>query len=534
MEDDGSRSESPDELDHTSRRQLDDEGDRESTDEDGRGRSRTPITPDDEDDDDREDRDDDDTVSPRTPPTPPKKPFKYKLSYSFLAHDRGIAQTKFSPNGVYLASVSADKTAKIWMVQSGQLVHTLDGHLAGISALSWSPDSLHLATGSDDKTIRIWNVETGEQVHKPWYGHSNYVFSVAFSPKGNMLASGSYDEALFIWDVRGARQMRSLPAHSDPIGSVDFTPDGTLVASCATDGLIRVWDTGSGQCLRTIVHEDNAKVVSLRFSPNGKYIAAWTVDNCVRLWDFVTGQCKKTYQGHKNTKYSASGAFGVWEDEAFLVGPSEDGRIVFWDVKSKAILQEIKAHNDVVMCVDTDTATQRIVSCDKAGYIKVWEPASVSEWYEEGAIINRMGTVELAEDCEMGEWGDADEGTDESAKDDQVAGRQLQGGSSQPAPAKKIQLLAQATRDPNSQPREHEESKAPAPIPMQEWKITRNAQGNAIESMDGADERPLRGGASESPDADIKVEDLMQEMVDDIMSDGADAEEQIKSEMGRM
>jgi COMPASS component SWD3 len=204
-------------------------------------------------------------------------------------------------------------------------------------------------------------------------GHHNYVYAIAFSPKGNMIVSGSYDEAVFIWDVRGARIMRSLPAHSDPVGGVDFVQDGTLVASCASDGLIRIWDTMTGQCLRTLVHEDNAPVTSVRFSPNGKYVLAWTLDSCIRLWNYVDGKCLKTYQGHRNEKFSISGAFGVYGDgtQCFAVSGSEDGSIVLWDVTSKEILQRMEGHEGVVFGVDT--RGRKMVSGGTDGTVRIWE-----------------------------------------------------------------------------------------------------------------------------------------------------------------
>ena len=199
-----------------------------------------------------------------------------------------------------------------------------------------------------------------------------------------------------MWDVRIGVLIRSLPAHSDPIGSVDFTPDGTLIASCATDGLIRIWDTASGQCLRTIVHEDNAKVTHVKFSPNGKFILAWTVDNSVRLWDYVEGSCKKTYQGHRNEKYSIGGAFGVWEGEAVVVGPSEDGRVVWWDVGSKEVLLEVGAHEGVVTGVDVD-GQGRVLSCGMDGWVKVWVPEVEEEREGDrvGALTNGVEDVHI-------------------------------------------------------------------------------------------------------------------------------------------
>jgi len=185
--------------------------------------------------------------SRRTPSLPTYQPLKlnYKGQYICRGHRKGVAQVRFSPDGNWLASGSADGTIKIWDASTGQHVRTLEGHLAGISTIAWSPDSNTIASGSDDKTIRLWHRNTGKPYPNPLIGHHNYVFSIAFSPKGNMLVSGSYDEAVFLWDLRGRRLMRSLPAHSDPVGGVDFIKDGTLVCSCSTDGLVYVqfWGT---------------------------------------------------------------------------------------------------------------------------------------------------------------------------------------------------------------------------------------------------------------------------------------------------
>jgi COMPASS component SWD3 len=200
-----------------------------------------------------------------------------------------------------------------------------------------------------------------------------------------MLVSGSYDEAVFLWDVRAARVMRSLPAHSDPVSAVDFVRDGTLIVSCSHDGLIRVWDTSTGQCLRTLVHEDNAPVTSVTFSPNGRYILAHTLDSCIRLWDYANGKgkCVKTYQGHGNAKYSLCGAFGTYgsrtsaaETFAFVASGSEDGTVALWDVSSKNILQRLR-HSadpaDAVLAVATHPSEELLASAGLDRTVRIWK-----------------------------------------------------------------------------------------------------------------------------------------------------------------
>lgn len=175
------------------------------------------------------------------PPSPPKyQPLKlnYKQKLVLEGHKRGVAQVRFSPDGLWIASCSADGTIKIWDSTTGKHMRTLDGHLAGVSTIAWSPDSNKIASGSDDKVIRLWHRATGKPCGEPLLGHHNYVYAIAFSPKGNMLVSGSYDEAVILWDLRARKQIRTLPAHSDPVSGIDFTRDGTLVCSCSTDGLM--------------------------------------------------------------------------------------------------------------------------------------------------------------------------------------------------------------------------------------------------------------------------------------------------------
>ena len=301
-----------------------------------------------------------------------------------------------------ISNPAADATIRIWDTASGKCLHALGGHLAGISTVAWAPDSRTLASGSDDKSIRLWDVMTGKAYPLQLLGHHNYIYSIAFSPKGNMLVSGSYDEAVFLWDVRTARVMRSLPAHSDPVGGVDFIRDGTLIVSCAGDGLIRIWDTATGQCLRTLVHEDNAPVTSVRFSPNGKFVLAWTLDSCVRLWNYVEGRCVKTYQGHVNTKFSLSGAFGVYghedgevglgEKKAFAVSGSDDGSMVWWDVQSKEVLQRETAHRGCVLGVDTYGKDGLAVSCGLDKTVRLWirDTGLETEPIANGEVSNRL------------------------------------------------------------------------------------------------------------------------------------------------
>lgn len=166
----------------------------------------------------------------------------------------------------------------------------------------------------------------------------------------------------------------------------------------------RIWDTSTGQCLRTLVYEDNPAAASVCFSPNGRFVLASYTDSCVRLWDFINMPCtvKKTYQGHINKDYSIGGCFGMlrsmrrvavaagdenndpesefqeeqWVESdsvAFVASASEDGAVVLWDVKTKEVLQRVEgAHQGICFWVDVHGETGTMVSCGQDGRVVVF------------------------------------------------------------------------------------------------------------------------------------------------------------------
>jgi len=72
----------------------------------------------------------------------------------------------FSLDGSLLASVSYDRTVRLWSPRTGQEVQQFEGHTNGVNAVAFSPDGSLLACASDDVTVRLWNLSTGQEVQQ--------------------------------------------------------------------------------------------------------------------------------------------------------------------------------------------------------------------------------------------------------------------------------------------------------------------------------------------------------------------------------
>jgi WD40 repeat protein len=115
----------------------------------------------------------------------------------------------------------------------------------GFSSVTWSPDSRMIATSSSDSNIRLWDIESGELMCT-LEGHQGSVWSVAWSGDGQWLASGAADRTVRLWAASSGRLVRTLEGHQGSVWSVAWSGDGRLLASSADDQIVRVWNVESG------------------------------------------------------------------------------------------------------------------------------------------------------------------------------------------------------------------------------------------------------------------------------------------------
>ncbi|KAF9344479.1 hypothetical protein BGX26_004321, partial [Mortierella sp. AD094] len=148
-------------------------------------------------------------------------------------HGRWVRGVVYSPKGDRIASGSYDSTVRLWDVDTGECVHTLQGHGDLVCSVVYSPKGDRIASGSNDKTLRLWDVDTGKCVHT-LRGHGDLVRSVVYSPKGDQIVSGSHDNTVKLWSVETRQCLATVSGFSSGVSSVGL--ESNFGAQCLLTG----------------------------------------------------------------------------------------------------------------------------------------------------------------------------------------------------------------------------------------------------------------------------------------------------------
>jgi WD40 repeat protein/tetratricopeptide (TPR) repeat protein len=128
-----------------------------------------------------------------------------------IQHEGTIHSVRFSPDGEWLVTASADGTARVWDARSGNPFAPPLRHNGRIYCAEFSPEGLRVVTASADHTARIWDARTGNPLSEPMR-HNGHVYAAEFSRDGTTIITASEDKTGRIWDARPGQAAGALVA----------------------------------------------------------------------------------------------------------------------------------------------------------------------------------------------------------------------------------------------------------------------------------------------------------------------------------
>jgi WD40 repeat protein len=66
-----------------------------------------------------------------------------------------------SADGHLAVSTSRDKTLKVWNLENGTALRTLESHANDVAAMALSADGRWVVSTFGDHTLKVWNLESG-------------------------------------------------------------------------------------------------------------------------------------------------------------------------------------------------------------------------------------------------------------------------------------------------------------------------------------------------------------------------------------
>lgn len=328
--------------------------------------------------------------------------------WRFSGHTDVVTRAVFNADETRIFSGSLDRTLRLWDVQTGELISTIETPGAilnvalsadGTKGVSSSADETAADDANDtvDRMIRVWNLELGlELAH--FAPESGFVRAVDFSPDGRYIASGTWNAAdggvVQLWSLSSNRlERRFFGAHRDVITQVRFNSDGTRLLSASWDQTLVVWDVQTGvERMRLASHDD--RILSVAFGPTEDYVLVGTGnignnipdpardnarDPAVWVWDLAQSRAQmRMMTGAQDWIW----AVAVSPDGRYTAGTTgpfrppqdreADTSIYLWDSQTGEEVRRFIGHTDTVTAVRFLPDGQHIASASWDGTIRIW------------------------------------------------------------------------------------------------------------------------------------------------------------------
>jgi pre-mRNA-processing factor 19 len=203
---------------------------------------------------------------------------EHRAIHTVKVHQGEVVGCTLHATGEYWVTGSADSTWALHDIETSNCLVQINAD-AVVASVNFHPDGLILATGTAEGDVKIWDIKSQKDVAK-FEGHAGKVVSVSFSENGYYLATGAQN-TVKLWDLRKLKNFHSIELESGQVNSLSWDYSGTYLAVASDD--IRVF---SGKALNHIATLSGHKkeVTDVKWGSSAKFLASTSMDRSLKFW----------------------------------------------------------------------------------------------------------------------------------------------------------------------------------------------------------------------------------------------------------
>lgn len=286
---------------------------------------------------------------------------------------------------ITVADVKAQKQPIRTYIPTGDNSASLHIYNAAIS-----PDGTKLAMVGNSQIVRIFDVNTGIVV-QTLERHSNLIQSVAFSHDSKWAITGGWDRKALLWDLETGTIIQSFFNPDSPDPTMDFvygvaiSPNRKNVITSQVRNAI-LWDIQTGEKVRTYSEILNAGAREMIFSPDGNrvYIKSWEEGI---ILDILSGKVLQLYD-YNSVDISNDFQHILAANDSLLILDTNQGMLVH-DYRSKLIGKDLDISSDEnnILYLHQDNVILENISVNEGRQVLWTVPRMDSEPYRRAMFL---------------------------------------------------------------------------------------------------------------------------------------------------
>lgn len=294
---------------------------------------------------------------------------EFTMQKTFKGHRMSISGIATHPTKPIVATVSDDRSWKLWAVPNGDLIFSGEGHRDWLSGCDFHPGGKLFATSSADGTVKIWDFESAN-CRSTFSDHSQVVWGVVFHDGADFAVSCSIDHTAKLWDLQTERCRQTFRGHVDSVNSVAQQPFTNNIVTGSGDKTVSLWDLRSGLCTQTFYGHANA-VSHVVFNLQGDTVVSSDADGVLKVWDIRAVGERVEIAPQPGLRHPVNQS--VFDPSGhILISAVDDGTIKVHSADDGMALGEHMAHEDSVQCLAIDHHGRFFVSGGSDCTFRMW------------------------------------------------------------------------------------------------------------------------------------------------------------------